>query len=150
MEKEKEDSPLWKHSSIHHVEKKATFEMEVTGMQRTPAERLCNEIVRIKTSNSKIVLNSKNDWAQPALVRIVAVSGNQQETQTGDTQPTRQDRMATRNLTQSGTPTRRRRRAAPTPSPPATPGTGSTSRRPDPVQLQEERTTRRQRRGEQQ
>jgi hypothetical protein len=149
MEKEKEDSPLWKHSTIHHIDSKAKYEMEVTGTHRSAAERLCNEIVRIKTTNSKIVLNSKNYWAQPALIRVVAVSGNIQETQAGDVQPTRQDRMAARNMTQGGTPTRRRRRAPPPASPPATPGTSSSTRRADPDQQQEARSNRRQRREDQ-
>jgi hypothetical protein len=51
-------------------------------------------------------MNSKNDWAQPPLVRIVAVTGNQLETQIGDNEPSRQERRAAR---QPGTPGGQRR-----------------------------------------
>jgi hypothetical protein len=140
LEKKSEDSPLWKHSSIHHPDETATFKMEVTGKHRTVLVRMCDEIVRIKTSNSNVLMNSKNDWNQPALVRVVAVSGNSQESQPGDTQPTRQERRSAR-----GTPTRRRRRQAPeNAESPATPDRG-TRRNGD--QQQEDRVQRRQRRG---
>jgi hypothetical protein len=57
LEMESEDSPLWKHSSIHHKDKKARFQMEVTGVHKGAMHRLSDEIVRIKTDNSSIVLN---------------------------------------------------------------------------------------------
>jgi hypothetical protein len=129
LAKENEDSPLWKHSSIHHKDQKAKFQMEVTGVHRSAMRRLSDEVVRIKSSNADIVLNSKNDWAQPALLRIVAVQGNSQETQEGDTGATRQERRSQRTqraaagaaanggapsqpASQPTTPRRRRRRAA--------------------------------------
>jgi hypothetical protein len=68
MKKRTEDSPLWKHSSIHHEESPANYQMEITGTHRTAMERLNNEVVRIKVSNSSILLNSKNYWAQPSIV----------------------------------------------------------------------------------
>jgi hypothetical protein len=108
LAKKSEDSPLWKHQSIHHPDTEARFQMEVTGVHRSVASRMCDEIVRIKSSNSKHLMNSKNDWNQPALVRVVAVTGNSQETQQGDLQPTRQERRAAAR----DTPTRRRRRLA--------------------------------------
>jgi hypothetical protein len=52
LEKQSEDSPLWKHSSIHHESSPAHFQMEVTGLHRSAMERLSDEIVRIKISNS--------------------------------------------------------------------------------------------------
>jgi hypothetical protein len=116
----KEDSPLWKHCSIHHQERVVKFDMVVTGVHKSAMERLNNEIVRIKTDDSDVIMNSKNDWAQPALVRVVAVTGNQLETQVGDTQPSRQERRAAREAgtpgRQAGTPGRqnaRRRRRQP-------------------------------------
>jgi hypothetical protein len=149
MSKKTEDSPLWKHSTIHHEEMSCKFEMEITGTHRTPMERLNDEVVRIKSSNSSILLNSKNDWAQPSLVRIVAVVGNHQETQQGDTQITRQERRnAAREQQGVGdTPTRRRRRrAAPTVDSPATPRRAARGTE----EQQQDRAARRTRRQQQQ
>jgi hypothetical protein len=144
IEKRAEDSPLWKHSSIHRVSSPAQFQMEVTGLHRSAMERLSEEIVRIKTSNSKILMNSKNDWAQPALVRVVAVTGNNQETQPGDQEPSRQERRA--EIEARRTPQRRRRRAATE----ATPNSPPESRqRQGHAEQQEDRETRRMRRGRQ-
>jgi hypothetical protein len=146
MKKRTEDCPLWKHSSIHHEESPAEFQMEMRGSHRTTMERLNNEIVRIKVSNSNIILNSKNYWAQPLLVRIVAMVGNIQETQPGDTQPTRQERRAAaREQRERGTPPRRRRRSAPTADSPATPRRAARGT----AKQQIYRETRRQRRNQQ-
>jgi hypothetical protein len=113
---ESEDSPLWKHCQIHHNEEHVPFKMEVTGIHLSAMYRLSDEIVRIKTNNSQIVLNSKNYWAQPSLVRVVALTGNSLETQVGDTGDTRQERRAARAAATAGTGSspavqRRRRRA---------------------------------------
>jgi hypothetical protein len=98
------------HTSITR-KKTATFEMEVTGIHSTAMQRLANEIVRIKSTDSEIVLNSKNDWAQPALVRVIPVTGNLQETQAGDTQMSRQERREANQAAalRGERPTRRRR-----------------------------------------
>jgi hypothetical protein len=104
MDKKAEDSLLWKHSIIHYVDNPARFKMEVTGLHWSAMERLSDDIVRIKISNSTVVMNSKNDWAQPTLVRVVAVTGNSPEVQPGDEQPSRQNRRVAR-----GKPVRRRR-----------------------------------------
>jgi hypothetical protein len=110
------DSPLWKHCSIHHQDTEVPFNMEVTGIHKSAMHRLSDEIVRIRSTNSPIILNSKNDWAQPALIRVVPVVGNISETQLGDTGQTRQQRRAAgipsvRPSTQGeSSPGRRRRR----------------------------------------
>jgi hypothetical protein len=89
--------------------------MEVNGVHRSAMYRLSDEIVRIKTNNSSIVSNSKNYWAQRALVRVVAVTGNVLETQAEDQGDTRQERQAAWRAatnegaaSQSATPQRRR------------------------------------------
>jgi hypothetical protein len=121
IEKKDLESPLWKHCSIHHQETAVPFTMEVTGIYKSAGNRLSNKIVRIRSSNSNIVLNSKNDWAQPAMIRVVPTMGNIMETQEGDQQPTRQQRRAaratadTQGASPSGTATpivRRRNRRA--------------------------------------
>jgi hypothetical protein len=144
MEKKAEDSPLWKHSSIHHADDPARFEMEVTGIHRSAMERLSDKIVRIKISNSTVVMNSKNDWAQPALVRLVAVTGNSQDVQPGDQQPSRQDRRAAR-----GSPRRRRTADREATTPPPSPSSIQRQRQRLDEQ-QEDREARRQRRGSRQ
>jgi hypothetical protein len=148
MDKKKETSPLWKHVTIHHNETAVPFEMEVTGLHKSAMERLNDEIVRIKTSNSNIILNSKNDWAQPALVRIVPVTGNRLETQVGDTEPSRQARRMQDTGTQGGgaaTPRRRRRRADLDPAP-TPPGSSQRTSQRDTAAGQAAREERRERR----
>jgi hypothetical protein len=100
---------------------------------------MCDKIVRIKTTNSKILLNSKNDWNQPALVRVLAVQGNSQITQQGDDQPTRQERRAART-----TPSRRRRRQ--TDDQDESPATPARENRRQGAQQQVDRELKRQRR----
>jgi hypothetical protein len=145
------ESPLWKHCSIHHQDTAVPFTMEVTGLHKSAGHRLSNEIVRIRSSNSNIILNSKNDWAQPAMIRVVPTMGNIMETQEGDQQPTRQQRRAARatSTTQGASPNgaatpvvrRRNRRANLVAATPLTVRNLS-----QPAAATEDRETRRQRR----
>lgn len=101
MRKEDLESPMYKHCTIAHNSRKVEFEVEVTGIHKTVMGRMTDELVRIKHSTSDVVLNSKNDWTQPALVRVIPITGNRLETQVGDTLPGRAERRAVMNLPQS-------------------------------------------------
>ena len=40
-------------------------------------ERLCNEAVRITSSEAEIIMNSKSEWHQAPIVRVVPTTGLQ-------------------------------------------------------------------------
>jgi hypothetical protein len=101
MRKEDLQSPLWKHCTIVHQSRHVKFEVEVTGTHKTVLERLTDELVRIKVSESDTILNSKNDWTQPPLIRVVPVTGNRLETQIGDDQPGRAERLQRQRQSQT-------------------------------------------------
>ena len=70
-----EENALWKHCLMKHGGVEAEFSMEVTGVHRTPLVRQVNEAVRIVIMNADCVMNSKSEWHQAPLVRIIPVSG---------------------------------------------------------------------------
>jgi hypothetical protein len=78
---ELEDSPLWKHCQLIHSGTHVQFSMETTGVFKSCEERQTNEGSRVKTSEVKHILNSKSQWHQPPIHRIVVDVGNYQETQ---------------------------------------------------------------------
>jgi hypothetical protein len=84
LRNEVEDSALWKHCQLVHNSVKVDFKMETTGTFESCEERQIDEGSRVKLSGVKYVLNSKSEWHQPPIIRVVAVSGNTQEFQ-GDT-----------------------------------------------------------------
>ena len=69
---------LWKHCVVQHQGVKAEFSMTVTGVHRTPLVRQVNEAVRIVITKAGCVMNSKSEWHQAPLVRIIPVSGLQE------------------------------------------------------------------------
>ena len=68
-------SPLWKHCILEHSGEEATFRMEVVSMHSTCLDRQVHEMVRIGGSEAEVVLNSKSDFQQAPLVRLVATTG---------------------------------------------------------------------------
>ena len=76
---EREDSPLWKHCQLVHGGEKQTFSMVVTGSFHSCLERQINEAVRITSSKADIVMNSKSEFHQAPIVRVVATNGLQME-----------------------------------------------------------------------
>ena len=58
---------------------RAEFSMTVLKMHRTPLVRQVNEAVRIIISKAECILNSKSEWHQAPLVRIVPTSGLQED-----------------------------------------------------------------------
>jgi hypothetical protein len=59
--------------------------MEITGKFMQPMPRQNNEGVRIDESQADIVLNSRAEWDQPPIVRLVPMRGNRLEDQVGAT-----------------------------------------------------------------
>ena len=72
---EDEENPLWKHCLIEHGGVKAEFSMKVVGRFYSCLVRQVNEAVRIFMSEADCVMNSKSEFHQSPLVRVVAVTG---------------------------------------------------------------------------
>ena len=76
---EREESPLWKHCQLVHGGEKQIFSMIVTGSFHSCLERQINEAVRITSSKADIVMNSKSEFHQAPIVRVVTTNGLQME-----------------------------------------------------------------------
>ena len=76
---EDEENALWKHCQIAHDGTQAEFSMKVLKVHRTPMVRQINEAVRIIISKAECLLNSKSEWHQAPLVRVIPVSGLQED-----------------------------------------------------------------------
>ena len=76
---EDEENPLWKHCLVEHGGVKAVFSMKVVGRLYSCLVRQVNEAVRIEMSKADCVMNSKAEFHQSPLVRVVPVTGLQEE-----------------------------------------------------------------------
>ena len=76
---ESEESPLSKHCQLVHNGEKQTFSMSVVGSFQSCLERQINEAVRITSSQAEHVMNSKSEFHQAQIVRVVATNGLQAE-----------------------------------------------------------------------
>ena len=79
LRKEREDSPLWKHCQLVHNGEKQTFSMSVVGSFQSCLERQINEAVRISSNTADHILNSKSEFHQAPIVRVVTTNGLQTE-----------------------------------------------------------------------
>ena len=68
-------SPLWKHCILEHGGEEASFIMEVVSSHSTCLDRQVHEMVRIGGSQAEVILNSKSEFQQAPLVRLVATTG---------------------------------------------------------------------------
>ena len=76
---EKEDNALWKHCQLEHGGEKVEFSMKVLGSFQSSMARQVNEGVRIKRSKADCLMNSKSEFHQHPVVRVVPMRGIQQE-----------------------------------------------------------------------
>ena len=74
-----QDSPLWKHCLLEHEGQVQTFKMRVLRCFTSCLDRLCNEAVRITESKAELVMNSKSEWHQAPIRRVVPTHGLQEE-----------------------------------------------------------------------
>ena len=79
LRNEREDSPLWKHCQLVHNGEKQTFSMSVVGSFQSCLERQINEAVRISSNTADHILNSKSEFHQAPIVRVVTTNGLQTE-----------------------------------------------------------------------
>ena len=76
---EEENNALWRHCLIEHGGEKVDFSMEVLGSFQSAMARQVNEGVRIQRSKADCQMNSKSEFHQHPVVRVVPVRGLQQE-----------------------------------------------------------------------
>ena len=76
---ENEDGALWKHCLVQHDGKKAVFSMKVLGVFYTCLVRQVNEGVKIQKSRAQCLMNSKTEFHQHPVVRVIPVRGLQEE-----------------------------------------------------------------------
>ena len=72
---EHEENPLWKHCTLEHGGEKVEFKMKALRSFKSCLLRQVNEAVRISSSRADIMLNSKSEFHQAPLTRLVAYRG---------------------------------------------------------------------------
>ena len=77
LRNESDKSPLWKHCQLLHGGEKQKFLMVVLSSFRSCLERQVNEAVRITSSKAEVILNSKTEFHQAPIRRVVATAGLQ-------------------------------------------------------------------------
>jgi hypothetical protein len=70
------NNALAKHCVIHHGGMKQPFKMDLLGIYKGCLQRQVAEGVEIRKSDADIIMNSKSQWEQPPIVRVIAVEGN--------------------------------------------------------------------------
>ena len=60
---------------LDHGGEKQSFVMKPLRSFNSPLQRQANEGVRITASKATILMNSKNEWHQAPIIRVVAASG---------------------------------------------------------------------------
>ena len=78
-----EENPLWKHCLVEHEGRTAEFSMKQTNVFGSCLVRQVNEAVRIEMSTADCVMNSKAEFHQAPLVRVVPVTGLLEEQEAG-------------------------------------------------------------------
>ena len=76
---EDEENAMWKHCLVQHDGIKAEFEMKILRTFNSCLERQVNEAVRIVITKADIILNSKSEFRQAPIIRIVPTNGLQEE-----------------------------------------------------------------------
>ena len=109
---ESEDSPIWKHCQLEHDGTKVEFSMKVCGRFQSCLVRQVNEPVRMMRAKADCLLNSKSEFHQAPLVRVIALTGlhEEQEDRAGanlEVREARQQGGRGRGLTGRGRASRR-------------------------------------------
>ena len=78
-----EENALWKHCLVEHNGIEAEFSMKQTNVFKSCLTRQVNEAVRIEMSTADCVMNSKAEFHQAPLVRVVPVTGLLEEQEAG-------------------------------------------------------------------
>jgi hypothetical protein len=70
-----------KHLAIYHQEREGevlTFRFTVEEVYNMPLSRLCSESVMIHNDTCKIPMNSKAEWHQPVVARVLVTMQSMQ------------------------------------------------------------------------
>ena len=70
-----EENALWKHCMVEHGGVRAKFSMKVCGRFHSCLVRQVDEAVRIDSSKADCLMNSKTEFHQAPLVRVVPTTG---------------------------------------------------------------------------
>ena len=73
------ENALWKHCILEHESQKVNFSMKVLESFQSSMARQVNEGVRIKRSKAECLMNSKSEFHQHPVVRVVPMRGIQLE-----------------------------------------------------------------------
>ena len=73
------ENALWKHCMLEHESEQVDFSMKVLGSFQSAMARQVNEGVRIQRSRADYLLNSKSEFHQHPVVRVVPMRGIQVE-----------------------------------------------------------------------
>ena len=73
------ENALWKHCMLEHENEQVDFSMKVLGSFQSAMARQVNEGVRIQRSRADYLLNSKSEFHQHPVVRVVPMRGIQVE-----------------------------------------------------------------------
>ena len=79
LHQKSDQSALWKHCVLQHSSQEAEFLMVVVQCHSSCISRQVHEVVRILRTDAEIILNSKSEFHQAPLIRVVATSGLQVE-----------------------------------------------------------------------
>ena len=81
MESRYEKNALWKHSYLYHEGKLGAGEikMEIIEGHRSPLNRQIHEGVELYTNAASIIMNSKSEWGNSKIPRIVIEMGEEIE-----------------------------------------------------------------------
>ena len=74
VEKRDKENAFSKHLAIYHQEREGdvyAFKFTLEEVHSQPLSRLCSESVRIHTNTCEIPMNSKAEWHQPVVARVV-------------------------------------------------------------------------------
>ena len=70
-----EENALWKHCMVEHGGVRASFSMKVCGRFHSCLVRQVDEAVRIDSCKADCLMNSKTEFHQAPLVRVVPTTG---------------------------------------------------------------------------
>ena len=79
LRQKSEQSALWKHCVLDHSSQEAEFSMKIIQSHTSSLCRQVHEAVRISRTQAEVILNSKSEFHQAPLVRVVAMTGLQED-----------------------------------------------------------------------
>ena len=86
LRQKSEQSALWKHCVLEHSSQEAEFSMKIIQCHTSSLCRQVHEAVRISRTEAEVILNSKSEFHQAPLVRVVATTGLQEDQSTAASQ----------------------------------------------------------------